>query len=193
MLKIIGICGIRGAGKSLLTHELSKSLNATALFWDNFDPISKAPDDYVKWYQTTRDYNEWQYDALAEVLKQLKAGKKVVCPITKKELTPTNYIIFDAPLGRKHIKTGQYIDYAIFLNTPLDIALARRILRDFRDKSNLNIAEIFEELDTYLTTSRPLYMIDYETPDDFDLDIDGSLPVDQLVTDIEKWLKFDAS
>jgi uridine kinase len=186
MVNIIGICGISGSGKSTLTHELGKSLNATILSWDDFDPISKAPDDYVKWHQTTKDYNEWQYDALAEVLKQLKAGEKVVCPITEKELIPTRYIIFDAPLGRKHIKTGQYIDYAIFLDTPLDIALARRILRD---KSDLTVSEIFEELDTYLTSSRPLYMIDYDTQDHFDLVIDGNLPVDKLVMDIDKWLK----
>lgn len=182
MVKIIGISGIGGAGKSVLTTALGKRLNATTLFWDEFDEISQDPKDYIEWYNTSRDYSEWRYDALAEVLKQLKLGKKVICPATKKELIPTDYIIFDAPLGRKHIATGQYIDCSIFLNTPLDVALARRVLRDFRDKSNLNITEIFEELDFYLIASRPLYTMDYEGNEKFDYVVDGNQPINELVT-----------
>lgn len=181
MVKIIGISGISGAGKSVLTNTLGKALNATILFWDDFDDISTAPENYVEWYNTGKDYSEWKYDALAEVLNQLKMKKKIICPATKKPLIPTDYIIFDAPLGRKHTATGQYIDYSIFLNTPLDVALARRILRDFREKSNLNIMEIFEELDCYLTSTRPLYVMSYDENKDYDFIIDGSLSVDDIV------------
>lgn len=191
MVKIVGISGVGGAGKSVLTNALGNRLNATTLFWDDFDEISQDPNDYIEWYNTNRDYSEWKYDALAEVLRQLKLDKKVICPATKKELIPTDYIVFDAPLGRKHTATGQYIDYLIFLNTPLDIALARRILRDFRDKSNLNIAEIFEELDFYLTASRQLYTMDYEGKEKFDYVIDGNQSVDGLVAAIVQQIQND--
>lgn len=184
MVKIIGISGIAGAGKSVLTHALGKALNSTIIFWDDFDEISKDPEDFIKWYNTSKDYSEWKYDALAEVLKQLKAGKKVICPATKKELIPTDYIVFDAPLGRRHLATGQYIDYSIFLNTPLDVALARRMLRDFRDKPNLNVTEIFEELDFYLNFSRPLYTMNYEEMEKHNLVVDGNLSVNLLVDTI---------
>lgn len=191
MVKIIGISGIGGAGKSVLTHALGGALNATILFWDDFDEISQDPVDYIEWYKNNRDYSEWKYDALAEVLRQLKLGKKVICPATKKELIPTDYIVFDAPLGRKHTATGQYIDYSIFLNTPLDVALARRVLRDFRDKSNLNITEIFEELDFYLTASRPLYTMNYEETEKFDCVVDGNQSVDKLVAAIVPQVQID--
>ncbi|OGT38615.1 MAG: hypothetical protein A3F11_00730 [Gammaproteobacteria bacterium RIFCSPHIGHO2_12_FULL_37_14] len=191
MVKIIGISGIGGAGKSVLTNALGEALDATMLFWDNFYEISQDPKNYIEWYSTTRNYSEWKYDALVEVLKQLKSGKKVICPATKKELIPTDYIVFDAPLGRKHTATGQYIDCLIFLNTPLDVALARRILRDFRDKSNLNIAEIFEELDFYLTASRPLYTMDYEGKEKFDYVVDGDQSVDELVAAIVQKIQTD--
>lgn len=191
MVKIIGISGIGGAGKSVLTNALGNRLNATTLFWDDFDEISQDPKDYIKWCNTSRDYSEWKYDALAEVLKQLKLGKKVICPATKKELIPTDHIIFDAPLGRKHTATGQYIDCLIFLDTPLDIALARRILRDFRDKSNLNIAELFEELDFYVTSSRPLYTMDYEEKEKFDYVVDGNQSVDKIVAILLKQIQID--
>ena len=192
MVKIIGISGIGGAGKSTLTHALGKALNATILFWDDFDEISQGPKDYIKWFNTSRDYSEWKYDALTEVLKQLKLSKKVICPATKKELIPTDYIVFDAPLGRKHAATGQYIDYSIFLDTPLDVALARRVLRDFRDKSNLNIIKIFEELDFYLSSSRPLYAIDYEEKEKFDFVIDGNQSLASLVDTIIQQIQINA-
>jgi uridine kinase len=189
MVKIIGISGIGGAGKSVLTNALGKSLNATIIFWDDFDEISKDPEDLIKWYNSTQDYSEWKYDSLAEVLKELKTGKKIICPATKKELIPTQYIVFDAPLGRRHSATGQYIDYSIFLNTPLDVALVRRVLRDFRDKSNLNITEIFEELDFYLTSARPLYEMNYEKMELSDYIADGNQPIDKLVASIVKQIK----
>lgn len=179
MNKIIGISGIGGAGKSTLTNRLGEALKATMLFWDDFDAISEEPSDFIKWYEQGRDYSAWKYDALATVLKELKAGKSLLCPATKKELIPTEYIIFDAPLGRKHTATGQYIDFAIFLNTPLDIALARRILRDFRDSPNHSSEAIFDELDFYLTSSRPLYAMAYEDLNLYDLVLDGNLSIDQ--------------
>jgi uridine kinase len=191
MVKIIGISGIGGAGKSVLTKALGEALKATVLFWDDFDEISQGPEDYIKWYNTSRDYSEWKYDALVEVLKHLKQGEKVISPATNKELIPSEYIVFDAPLGRKHTATGQYIDYLIFLDTPLDVALARRVLRDFRDKSNLNIIEIFEELDFYLNSSRPLYAMDYEEKEKFDYVIDGNQPVDKIVSSIIQKIQID--
>ena len=178
MTKIIGISGISGSGKSFLAKKLGKTLNATTIFWDDFDDISEGPADYIKWYESDRNYNAWKYDALADVLHKLKMHEKVICPATKKKLTPTDYIVFDAPLGRKHNATGQYIDFSIYLNTPLDIALVRRLLRDYKDKDNL---AIIEELTFYLTTSRPLYVMDYDRKEECDLIIDGSFPLDKQI------------
>lgn len=189
MVKIIGISGIGGAGKSVLTKSLGKALNATIIFWDDFDEISEDPKDYIEWYQTSRNFDEWKYDSLADVLKKLNSGEKVICPATQKELIPTEYIVFDAPLGRQHTATGQYIDYLIFLNTPLDVALARRILRDYRDTNNLNISEIFDELDFYIHSSRPLYTMHYKLEETYDLIIDGSISVKKNIEIIMKNLQ----
>lgn len=186
MIKIVGISGISGSGKTALTHALGNMLNATTVFWDNYDIISEEPKDYIKWFNTSRDYSEWNYDALASVLKQLKSGQKVICPATQNELIPTDYIIFDAPLGRKHPATGQYIDHSIFLNTPLDVALARRVLRDFRDKSN---SAIIESLDTYLNVTRPLYTIHYDETEKFDCMLDGNQSVNELAATVVNQLQ----
>lgn len=84
MVKIIGISGVAGAGKSVIAKELGKALNATVLFWDDFDDISESLPDYIEWYKSDRDYNAWKYDSLADVLSKLKMNEKVICPATKK-------------------------------------------------------------------------------------------------------------
>lgn len=183
MTKIIGISGIGGSGKSTLTKALAKKLNALTLFWDDFDEISSDPEDYIEWYEKSGNYDEWKYDSLADVLKQLSLGNSLICPATHKELKPTEYIIFDAPLGRKHHATGQYIDLCVFLNTPLDVALARRLIRDFSGKPD-KFLEMMDELDFYVNSSRPLYEMDYKNKLDVELILDGTLPIEQMVETI---------
>lgn len=174
---LIGISGISGAGKTTLIRKLAKTLQATFLIWDDYDKISQSPKDYIKWYESNKNYDEWIYDDLANTLKKLKEGHEVVCPATKRKLYPTPYILFDAPLGYCHKATSKHIDFLICLDTPLDIALARRLLRDYQN--NTEPQKLLEELGYYLAHSRPLYIL---TPDEkaCDLIIDGSLPLDML-------------
>ncbi len=169
---VIGISGISGAGKSTLIKKLAGTLKATFIMWDDYDVISQGPEDYVKWYEAGKNYDDWIYDDLANTLKKLREGCKVICPATKQELYPTNYIFFDAPLGYCHKATGKHIDYLIYLDTPLDIALARRLLRDYQ--SHLEPQKMLEELNYYLAHSRPLYILNTEEKAS-DLIIDGSL------------------
>lgn len=125
---IIGISGNMGAGKSTLTIELAKNLQSTYstfICWDDFDEISNGPADYIDWYKRGENYCEWDYKELATVLQCLKSGKTIIHPITKLDLQPTKYIIFDAPLGRLHKQTGDYIDTWVHIDVPLDVSLCR--------------------------------------------------------------------
>src|SRR5437868_3762369 len=130
---IIGISGISGAGKSTLTKALGERLHATTIFWDEFDEISKAPEDLLDWYDKGRDYTAWDYSGVAEVLRKLKDGKVAQHPVLKIELKPTKYVIADLPLGHLHKQTGEYVDVFVHLDTPLDVALCRRFLRDYEN------------------------------------------------------------
>ncbi|MBF0207884.1 MAG: AAA family ATPase [Oligoflexia bacterium] len=187
--KVIAIMGISGAGKTALAKSLSKALNVTAIFWDDFDPISSGPDDLVMWYKQSRNFNDWKYDELARVLKMLKDGQDVSCPLTGKGLVPTKYIIFDAPLGRRHTATAIYIDQLVLIDTPLDIALARRLLRE--KNSDLMHGSIYDELNYYLEHSRPLFIIDDECRKQCDLVLNvetSATSIDELTNKVISWL-----
>ena len=179
MSKVIAISGNGGAGKTTLTHALSKSLDATFLSWDDFDPISKDPADYIEWYAKGQDYSAWDYPRLAETLSLLKKGETVNHPVLETLLSPTPWIIFDAPLGYLHPQTAPYIDVCFHLEVPLDVALCRRLLRDFKEP-NAQLADLLGELDYYLTHSRPLYD-DTDLKKSADHVLDGLRPVAELI------------
>jgi uridine kinase len=175
MVKVIGISGISGAGKTTLVKQLASTLAATTVFWDDFDSLSQGPDDYVEWYHSSGNCDDWKYDALVDVLKRLKNGDIVTCSATQKILKPTALILFDAPMGYSHKATGQFIDFLICLDTPLDIALARRLLRDYKDDPQPTL--VIDALEYYLSHSRPLFILTPEVKHASDLIVDGSLSI----------------
>jgi len=176
---IIGISGISGAGKTTLTRELSKSLKATSLFWDDFDDISTSPDDYVAWYASGQGREIWDYPALARVLETLKRGKVTKHPVLHHLLKPTQYVIFDAPMGRLHQQTGTYIDLWVHIDIPLDVALARRTIRDF-EKDPRSVPELLEDLQYYLNHSRNLFLADEEKKG-ADWILDGMFSIEEQI------------
>ncbi len=179
---IVGVSGISGSGKTTLVKKLGQTLNATTVFWDDYDDISKGPEDYVEWFTKSKNYDDWRYDALSETLKSLKDGKRVLCPATKRLLEPTPMVVFDAPLGYKHSQTGQYIDFLVFLDTELDVAMGRRLLRDYRTQKEKK--DLLEEVEHYLEKARPVFLLSYEKKEMNDLILDGQLSLEKQVETI---------
>lgn len=184
--KIIGISGKTGAGKTTLAHALASVLNASMVCWDDFDDISQSPDDYIDWYKRGENYSEWNYPALADTLQALKSKKPIIHPVLKTILYPTDYIIFDAPLGRLHKQTGKYIDLCVHVEVPLDVSLCRRLLRDFSvpDKTK---DELLKEIEFYLSDSRILFFDD-DLKRDADLMLDGMLSTELQVQAVKQYL-----
>lgn len=183
---IIGISGNMGAGKTTLTIALAKYLQCPYIIWDDFDDFSKGPEDYIDWYKRGANYNEWNYPKLAEVLKALKQGQSILHPVRNLVINPKQYIIFDAPLGKFHLQSGEFIDTWIHINVPLDVSLCRWLLRDYRntDKSK---KELLSELELYLNVSRFLFD-DSEYKDKADLVINGMESTKKQVDLIIKYL-----
>lgn len=61
------------------------------------------------------------------------------------------YIILDYPFGRDHPRFSSLIDLSVFIDTPLDVAMARRILRDYPHSSgSSDLKRLQEEMNHYL-------------------------------------------
>ncbi|HAT8635827.1 TPA: AAA family ATPase [Legionella pneumophila] len=183
---IIGISGITGAGKSTLAKALSLDLKATLISWDDFDDISLEPEDYIEWYHKGCNYSEFQREDLAKVLAELKAKREIMHPVLRTLLNPAEYIIFDAPLGKLHVQTGEYIDICVHIEVPLDISLCRRILRDFKDKLQTK-ENLLEEISFYLNHSRPLFFDD-ELKQNATIVIDGLLSTEVQIQIVKNFL-----
>jgi uridine kinase len=187
---IIGVSGKTGAGKSTLVSILSRDLQATLISWDDFDEFSQEPEDYVEWFHRGGEYSEFHREKLSHILASLKAGKEAMHPALQMPLKPTEYIIFDAPLGRLHQQTGKYIDTWVHLEVPLDVSLCRRILRDFEEVAKTK-EELLEEIRFYVDHSRPLFF-DEDLKQGADLVIDGMLTPEKQVKIIKQYLAGDA-
>lgn len=93
-----------------------------------------------------------------------------------------DYVVLDFPFSYTHDQTSAYINFSIFINTPLDIALDRRIIRDFKDDSAANIIENMKHYNLY---GRRAYLEMLHTVQpNADFIVDGSLPVAKIVNKI---------
>ncbi len=179
---IIGISGVSGSGKTVIAKELSTKLKATSIHWDDYEEISEFPSDYIKWFHKGKDFTKWKTPALAKTLLTLKAGVDIQCPAINKLLRATPFIIFDAPLGYDHEETGQFIDFLVQLEVPLDISLVRRLMRDYLRKDVIETKDLREELQKYCDYSRPLFLI--KLKHDPDIVVDGTLSKSDILDKI---------
>lgn len=160
----IAIAGVSGGGKTaLVTHLATHTNSAIALFFDDYD--LDGPDDVLEWVDRGADSHEWNLEPfVADFVELLKQ--------------PVEYIFLDYPFAYQHMRMKEYIDLAVFIDTPLDLALARRISRDFHDSSE---EEIVAQVNYYASHGRRAYihMLNKIQPDS-DLLVDGTLTVKDL-------------
>ena len=128
-MKVIAIAAVTAGGKTTTVKRVKKKLpNVQTLYFDDYE-FEGAVDDFYQWVLDGADYNIWNLKPLEkDILKIKNAGN---CEIRK------------------------YIDVAVFIDTPLDIALARRILRDMCDVSG---EEIRSDLRRYLEYARVAFV-----------------------------------
>ena len=129
MPKIIAIAAPPGGGKTVLVQSLSKLLeNACIVYFDHYQHfVQQTPEKIIAWMNAGADYNAFQLPQLVSDLAALKHGKTISDPATGNNIEPSPIILFETLFGRAHDATGRYIDQLIWLDTPLDIALARNI------------------------------------------------------------------
>lgn len=193
---IIALSSYTGGGKTTLARYLASTLKATSLFWDDYDEAGfmTHPKDFKSWLDEGADNNAWKVPRLAEDLAKLKRGETIISPIDGSSLTPTKYIILDAALGYANEEMGRYIDFLVLIDTPLDVAMARRILRDyFAGEETLTTEQmktLKADMESYLEFAREAYLnMDKTVKPQADLLVDGTLPIEVLAEQILEKIK----
>lgn len=167
---VIAIASVSGGGKTtLVTHLATHTNNAKAMFFDEYD--LDGPDDVMEWVDRGADSHEWDLEPLVVDLQALLEE-------------PLEYIFLDYPFAYRHGQMKEFIDLAVFIDTPLDIALARRMNRDFNESP---AAEIVAQMNHYASHARRAYIKMLETiQPDSDFLVDGTLAVEVLASQIKE-------
>lgn len=164
---IIGVSGPSGSGKSLFSQKICSN------FGVNKEAVIISEDSYYKnnpelsfEERSIQNYDHpeaFEHDLLIEHIKTLKSDKPIDIPLydyvshLRKEETvriyPCPVIIIEGILLLSDKKLRDLIDIKIYMDTPLDICLSRRIYRDIIERGR-NINSIITQ---YNSHTRPMY------------------------------------
>ena len=139
----LAVAAVTAGGKTTAVRALLQLLpRAQALYFDDYS-FEGEVSDFAQWLQDGADYHVWRLDPLEKDILRIRAAG--VC----------DYLVLDYPFAYRHKQIAPYIDVAFFIDTPLDVALARRVLRDLDAASG---EEIRADLRAYLDFQRPAYL-----------------------------------
>lgn len=164
---IIGIAGASGSGKSLVSSNLLKDFGpneVTVLREDNYYKELMNMPMAVRNQMNFDHPDALDHDTLRAHLETLQAGEKIDVPQydytthSRKQETirvePHKIIVLDGILILTDPNLRQLLDIKIFVDTPLDICLLRRIQRDTVERGR-TVASVLEQ---YEKTVRPMYL-----------------------------------
>ena len=163
---VIGVAGGTGSGKSTLVKRLQEAFR-------NDDVATLCHDFYYKAHPelTYEERTKLNYDhpdafdtwLMVEHIKALKEGKAVECPTYSfvehnrveetQPVKPSKVIIVDGILIFENEELRNIMDIKVYVDTDADVRLARRILRDVRERGRSMESVISQ----YTTTVKPMH------------------------------------
>ena len=161
---IIAISAVSGGGKTTVSNYLNRNWqNVKVLHFDEYD--FKGPDDIVNWIDRGGDPNEWDLTPFIKDLDRLMNE-------------PLDFIVLDFPFSYTHKQVCDFIDFSVFINTPLDIAMARRVIRDHAGSTT---EVLLHEIDHYISRGRKAYLSMLNTiKPNVDLVVDGNMKASEI-------------
>ena len=196
MTCVVAVIGASGSGKTRLVKTLvSSSARFTVLRVDDYyrelDHLDFASRDRVNFDHP----DAIEFERLAVDLTALRSGKAIAAPIydfsrhTRASATRTvnsaDIIVLEGVLAMADLATRALVDYLVFVDSSLDICLARRIARDAaeRGRSEVSVIDFWE--------SRAMPMFEqFVAPwrEDADLVVSGERDSTSEAAAINMWL-----
>ena len=162
---VIGIAGGTGSGKTTITRKIMKRFGPDVSVIHH-DSYYKAHHDmpYEERAKLNYDHpNAFDTDMLIDAVKDLKAGKSVVCPVydytvhdrseETEQIEPARVIIVEGILIFAERELCDLMDIKIFVDADADERILRRIVRDVRDRGR----SLESVIDQYLKTVKPMH------------------------------------
>lgn len=166
-IMIIGISGPSASGKSLLSNTIVREVGTEQVAVISEDSYYKDRSDIPFEERLKINYDHpdaLDHDLLIQHLRMLQQGQTVEVPIydhgmhARKEQTQPvgqhRIIVLEGILLFAEPELRQLMDVRIFMDTPLDICLLRRLKRDIVERQR-NLDTVLEQ---YQNTVRPMYM-----------------------------------
>jgi uridine kinase len=164
---IIGIAGPSASGKSLLANTIVNELGSDQVVVISEDSYYKDNSHLSLSEREKINYDHphaFDHELLCHHLKDLAQGKSIEVPIYSyskhirlpetKTIGAHRIIVLEGILLFTESKLRELMNIRIFMSTPLDICLSRRLMRDVVERQRS-----FESvLRQYETTVRPMYL-----------------------------------
>ncbi len=193
---IIVISGTSGAGKTTLVRNQAQTLGeATALFFDDYASTSSYPTDMTAWLGNGANPDQWHTPQMVQDLLTLRSGKSIKHPLTNQVIEPKPFLVVEEPSGKARRELGDLVDFCAFLDIPLEVALARRLLRDLAIPSlssdPVRSREyVIDFVRQYLELTRDLYRAANRlAAQTCDLLLDGEKPLEVLTQEVVRAIR----
>jgi uridine kinase len=164
---IIGISGPSASGKSLLANTIVNELGSNDITVISEDSYYKDRQNIPLEKRAEINYDHPEsldHGLLQEHLKLLREEKSVDIPqydysqhlraASTKRVEHHSIIVLEGILLFTDPMLREFMDIQIFMDTPLDVCLLRRVRRDVIERSR----DVDSVLDQYQKTVRPMYM-----------------------------------
>eukprot|EP00929_Paragymnodinium_shiwhaense_P071080 TRINITY_DN36111_c0_g1_i1.p2 TRINITY_DN36111_c0_g1~~TRINITY_DN36111_c0_g1_i1.p2 ORF type:complete len:240 (-),score=59.66 TRINITY_DN36111_c0_g1_i1:100-819(-) len=203
---IVGIAGGSGSGKSYIAETVEKFLGSANVstvahdwYYKDLSHLSAEERDAVNFDHP----DALDSSLMLEQLQQLKAGDAIDAPVydfathtrlqqKKNHVSPAPLVLVDGILTLADPRLAEMFDVRIFVDTPADLRLLRRIRRDVveRGRSTESV------LDQYETTVRPMHELFVEPAKavaDHVVSGEGALGTEQIVQLLAGYIRPEGS
>ena len=163
---VIGVAGGTGSGKSTLVKRLQEAFSCEDVATLCHDFYYKAHPELSYEERTKLNYDHpdaFDTDMLVEHIRALKNGEVIERPVysfvehnrtdERVVVKPSKVIIIDGILIFENKELRDQMDIKVFVDTDADLRLARRILRDVRERGR----SMESVINQYTTTVKPMH------------------------------------